>query len=144
MGAILLSAVLYAYNLILQRRQALLAGPVEIVFFQNALIFCIYLSLAPWFAILPAKHLAPSLASAALLSITSVLLLSWAYARAETRILIPVEYTAFIWAALLGWVIFAEKITLTTLLGTALIVAGCLTAMRQPNAARAHVESTAA
>src|SRR5690606_6538937 len=41
-AAILLSAVLYAYNLILQRRQALLAGPVEIVFFQNATMLVVY------------------------------------------------------------------------------------------------------
>jgi S-adenosylmethionine uptake transporter len=142
--AIVLSAVLYAYNLILQRRQALLAGPVEIAFFQNTVVFCVYLALAPWLAVVPGTHLAPAIAGASALSIVSILLLSWAYARAEARMLIPVEYTAFIWAALLGWVFFAEAVTAATLAGTALIVLGCLIAMRQTSAVVTHVEPTAA
>ena len=42
-AAILLSAVLYAYNLILQRQQAQIAEPIEIVFFQNATMVAVYL-----------------------------------------------------------------------------------------------------
>jgi S-adenosylmethionine uptake transporter len=34
-AAILASAVFYAWNLILQRQQALLSGPVEVALFQN-------------------------------------------------------------------------------------------------------------
>ena len=70
-------------------------------------------------------------------------MLSWAYARAEARVLIPVEYSAFIWAALLGWVMFAEAVTLATLVGTALIVVGCLVAARQQPERVEHVETTA-
>lgn len=143
-GAIVLSAVLYAYNLILQRRQALLAGPVEIAFFQNSVVLCVYLALAPWLAIIPGGHVAPALAAASLLSIVSVLFISWAYARAEARILIPVEYTAFIWAAILGWIFFDEAVTIATLAGTGLIVLGCLIALRQSGAPASHVETTAA
>lgn len=143
-AAILLSAVMYAYNLILQRRQALLAGPVEIAFFQNTVVFGVYLALAPWLAFVPAPQVVPAIAGASALSIVSILLLSWAYARAEARMLIPVEYTAFIWAALLGWVFFAEAVTPATLAGTALIVLGCLIAMRQSNAVVTHVETTTA
>ena len=57
--------------------------------------------------------------------------MSWAYARAETRILIPVEYSAFIWAAIIGWFWFGEVVTGITLVGTVLIVFGCLRAARQ-------------
>ena len=85
----------------------------------------------------------PALVGAAILGIISLLLLSWAYARAEATILIPVEYTAFIWAALLGWLIFAETITAVTLLGTGLIVIGCLVAARQQPEHIDHVETTA-
>ena len=59
-----------------------------------------------------------------------MLLLSWAYARAEAQILIPVEYTAFVWAAFFGWLFFAEPVTWPVLLGTALIVGGSLIAAR--------------
>ena len=71
------------------------------------------------------------IALAAALAATSLLLLSWAYARAEAQVLVPLEYTAFIWAALMGWVAFAEPLTWSTIAGVALIVAGCLAAARR-------------
>lgn len=141
--AILLSAVLYAYNLILQRQQALIAGPTEIVFFQSATMFAVYLCIAPFGAVVPAVAEWPYLLAAAALSIVSILLLSWAYARAQAKILIPVEYTAFVWAVLLGWWLFAEQVTATTLCGTALIVLGCLVATQQKPEHVDHVEPTA-
>lgn len=141
--AILLSALLYAYNLILQRQQALIAGPTEIVFFQTATMFTVYLCIAPFKAVVPSVEQLPYLVAAAVLGTTSILLLSWAYARAEAKILIPVEYTAFVWAVLFGWWIFAEQVTVTTLCGTALIVIGCLVATRQKPGHVDHVEPTA-
>ncbi len=142
-AAILLSALLYAYNLILQRQQALIAQPVEIAFFQNATVVTVYLLLAPFLAKVPEPAQVGELLLAGLLGIISLMLVSWAYARAEANILIPVEYTSFIWAALLGWLIFAEAVTLATLAGTALIVGGCLVAARQQPERVEHVETTA-
>jgi S-adenosylmethionine uptake transporter len=142
-GAILLSALLYAYNLILQRQQALVAKPIEIAFFQNSTVVCVYLLFAPVLAVVPENSALPELLLAAVLGIISMMLISWAYARAEARILIPVEYTAFIWAALLGWLVFAEELTPTTVAGTTLIVIGCLVAARQQPDHVDHVESTA-
>ena len=142
-AAILLSAVLYAYNLILQRQQAMVAEPFEIAFFQSATMISIYILFAPFLAVTPVIGKLPELAGAAVLGMTSLLLLSWAYARAEAKILIPVEYTAFIWASLFGWLVFAEEITVPTLAGTALIVLGCLVAARQQPDHIDHVENTA-
>ena len=130
-AAILVSAVLYAYNLILQRQQALAAKPFEIAFFQNGTVVLIYLLLAPFLAVPPPTSEYPLLVMTATLGLLSLLLMSWAYARAETRILIPVEYSAFIWAAIIGWFWFGEVVTGTTLVGTVLIVFGCLRAARQ-------------
>jgi S-adenosylmethionine uptake transporter len=79
---------------------------------------------------------------AAGLGLASLMLLSWAYRRAQARTLIPVEYTAFIWAALLGWLIFSETLSLTTLVGTSLIVVGCLVAARQHVATSAKISNT--
>lgn len=142
-GAILLSAILYAYNLILQRRQALVAEPIEIVFFQTATVFAAYGCLAPLLAVPPPASMLPQLSIAAALAIVSIMLLSWAYARAEARALIPIEYSAFIWAALLGWLVYAEEVTMVTLLGTGLIVAGCLLAIGKDDEEVDHVETTA-
>lgn len=129
-AAVLFSAVVFAYNLILARRQAQVAKPVEIAFFQN-LFVAVTLSLAaPWFLEPMPFDKVPMLAGAATLAILSLLLLSWAYARAEAQILIPVEYTAFVWAALFGWLFFGEPVTLPVLAGTLLIVCGSLIAAR--------------
>jgi len=129
--AILASAGLYAYNIILMRRQALVAEPVEIAFFMNVALVVGFGAAAPWLAVPPPAALVPQLAAAALLSFASLLLLSWAYARAEAQHLAPVEYTAFVWAAILGFVLFAEPVHASTLAGTTMIVAACLVAARR-------------
>jgi S-adenosylmethionine uptake transporter len=71
-------------------------------------------------------------------------MMSWAYARAQARILIPVEYTAFVWGALFGWLVFNEVVTITTIAGTVLIVFGCLVAAWQRQGHPDHIESTVA
>lgn len=129
-AAVLFSAVVFAYNLILARRQAQVSGPIEIAFFQNLFVALTLGLAAPWFLQPIDMSDAPLVGSSAALAIISLLLLSWAYARAEAQILIPVEYTAFVWAAFFGWLFFAEPVTWPVLLGTALIVAGSLIAAR--------------
>lgn len=142
--AVLFSAILFAYNLILARQQAQAAGPVEIAFFQNLLTAAVLALVAPWFLAPLALAKVPMIGAAAGLAIVSVLLLSWAYARAEAQILIPVEYTAFVWAAAFGWLFFNEPLTASTLTGTALIVGGSLIAARVKPAAVNHVEIASA
>lgn len=129
-AAVLFSAVVFAYNLILARRQAQVAKPVEIAFFQNLFVAVTLSFAAPWLLVAMPVDKAPMLVGAAALAILSLLLLSWAYARAEAQILIPVEYTAFVWAAAFGWLFFGEPVTLPVLAGTALIVCGSLIAAR--------------
>ncbi|GAA3732353.1 S-adenosylmethionine uptake transporter [Sphingorhabdus rigui] len=129
-AAVLFSAVVFAYNLILARQQAQVAGPIEIAFFQNLFVALTLGLAAPWFLQPIGMFDAPMVGASAALAVISLLLLSWAYARAEAQILIPVEYTAFVWAAFFGWLFFAEPVTLPVLLGTALIVGGSLIAAR--------------
>ncbi|MEY4501711.1 MAG: hypothetical protein RIS52_1601 [Pseudomonadota bacterium] len=130
-GAIFISAILYAFNLILQRQQAQIATPVEIALFQSLVAgICLGL-LAPFLAVVPAAVTWPALVISAGLAIISLLLLSWAYARAEAQVLVTVEYTAFLWAAIFGWIFFHEAVTLATFFGGALIVIGCLIATRK-------------
>jgi len=129
-AAVLFSAVVFAYNLILARRQAQVSGPIEIAFFQNLFVALTLGLAAPWFLQPIGMSDAPVVGASAALAVISLLLLSWAYARAEAQILIPVEYTAFVWAAFFGWLFFAEPITWPVLLGTALIVGGSLIAAR--------------
>ena len=48
-AAVLFSAVVFAYNLILARQQAQVAGPIEIAFFQNLFVAATLSLAAPWF-----------------------------------------------------------------------------------------------
>jgi len=97
--AILASAILYAWNIILMRQQALAAKPAEIAFFSSLIVTFCYLIVAPFFAEVPARDQLPAILAAAALGFGSLMLLSWAYARAQAQHLAPVEYTAFVWAA---------------------------------------------
>lgn len=142
--AILLSAVCYAVNIIMMRRQSQAAGPLEIAFFQNLTVAAVLLLCLPLVGTtVPAAEHWPALLSAAVLSTLSLLLLSWAYARAEASYLAATEYTAFLWAALLGWLVFGETLSAWTLGGAGLIVAGCLLAARRPADANPHLEAAA-
>jgi S-adenosylmethionine uptake transporter len=124
--AILFSAVAYSYNLILQRQQAQAAPPEESAFF-NTLIMGLTLALfAPFFGKFPPLAQAPNIVVSAIFASAASMTLSWAYARAEAKVLVVLEYTAFIWAALFGFMMFAEPVTLSTLAGAALIVVGCI------------------
>src|SRR3954471_6499882 len=106
--SILVSATLYAFNIILMRKQALLPGPVEIAFFMSALMSLGFLFAAPWLAVPPEPRHWPEILAAAALAFASLMLLSWAYVRAQAQHLAPVEYTSFVWAAFFGAAIFHE------------------------------------
>ncbi len=138
--SILLSAGLYAYNIILMRQQALLAGPMEIAFFMAAIMVACFLLAAPFLAVLPPPELLPGIIGGAILAFVSLLFLSWAYARAEAQHLAPVEYTSFIWAVLLGYFFFDETVLPLTLAGAAMIVVACLIAASRRSPASADAE----
>jgi S-adenosylmethionine uptake transporter len=139
--AILGSAVFYAYNIILMRQQAQVAKPLEIAFFQSAIVTLCFLLAAPFLAALPPVAELGAVFAGAVLAFGSLMLLSWAYARAEAQYLAPVEYTAFIWAATFGVLIFHEPVRPLTLAGAAMIVAACLIAARRRPAPVADVEA---
>ena len=124
--AILCSAVLYAYNLILQRQQALVAAPTEIGFFQNLTVILV-LHTGPDPCRVPPLQWSRSCSLLHSWPVSTDM--PWAM-QGRRQVPYSVEYTAFAWAALLGW-IFSENLTFTTLLGTAMIVTGCLVAAWQ-------------
>jgi S-adenosylmethionine uptake transporter len=139
--AILGSAGLYGWNIILMRQQALLAQPLEIAFFTSSIMATGFLIVAPFLAFVPDGRHLPTILAAALLAFGSLLLLSWAYARAQAQHLAPVEYTGFVWAALFGLLFFAEPVRPLTLIGAAMIVVACLIAARPRPASMPQVEA---
>ncbi|AEG49876.1 protein of unknown function DUF6 transmembrane [Sphingobium chlorophenolicum L-1] len=146
-GAVLVSAVLFAWNLILQRQQAQLASPIEVAFFQHVVMlgaFALFAGAARWMPVVPEVRSWALVVLSATLAFTSLAALAWAYARAEAQVLIPVEYTAFLWAAIIGWLVFGDRLTLTTVVGALLIVVGCLLASRTGRGDPPHVEPSVA
>ena len=129
-AAVLASAVFYAVNLVLQRRQAQLAGPSEIALFQNLFVALLLAPAAPWLFAWPEAAGWRAIVLGAALAGIALVLLSWGYARAEAQVLLPIEYTGFAWAALLGWAWFGETVGWETVAGAVLIVAGCWIATR--------------
>ena len=131
-GAIIASALCYAVNIVLMRRQALAAGPLEINFFQSVTIMILWLLAVPYVGV-PAW---PGIqwiwvAIACLLSTSGTLLFAWGYARGEASYLSVTEYSAFLWASAMGWLVFKERVSPFTLVGALLIVGGCLVAARR-------------
>jgi S-adenosylmethionine uptake transporter len=127
--AILGSALTYAVNIVMMRQQALAAEPLEINFFGTATVMALWLLALPLAGIpaWPAQQWLWILV-AALLSTAGSLLFAWGYARGPASYLAVTEYSGFLWASALGWLIFHEKVSAYTLSGAVLIVGGCLIA----------------
>lgn len=129
--AIIGSALCYAFNIVLMRHQSLAAEPFEINFFQSLTIAVLWLSLVP----LLGRPALPDgqwiwVVVASLLSTAGGLIFSWAYARGQASYLAATEYSGFLWASALGWLVFRETVSLYTLAGAGLIIGGCIVAAR--------------
>jgi S-adenosylmethionine uptake transporter len=141
--AILASAVLYAGNLVLARVQSQAARPAEIAFFQSTIVTLLLAVAAPWLAVVPDDTWWPALAIAAALGTASLLLLAFAYAHGDTGYLATSEYTSFVYAAVLGYAVFGERVSLVTVVGAGAIVAACLYAARGRDVAGGAIEAAA-
>ena len=143
-AAIIGSALCYAVNIVMMRRQALAAKPLEINFFQSLTVMILWFAAVPFigFPQWPAAQV-DWVIVAALMSTSGSLLFSFAYARAEASYLAVTEYSAFLWAAALGWIVFHEPVSPYTLLGALLIVGGCLIAARRKFGAPPEIDVAA-
>jgi S-adenosylmethionine uptake transporter len=130
-GAVLLSAIGYALNIIMLRHRATRDPLAQIVLIQNlgpALILAVPGVLA-W-----RTPLAQDIAIFALIGVIGVTahtMLAHAFARVEAARLAPVQYVTLVWGVLFGFVFFADVPTLATCLGAGLIVAGTLVTRRR-------------
>ena len=125
------SALLYAYNFVVIRKQSQVAGPVEVATFHSGVAAFVLLLFAPFFWDTPGLEALKSVTAAGALTVAGAMAIAWAYARAETQVLVPMEYTGFLWASVFGWLFFREEVTWPTLLGAVLIVAGCWIATKK-------------
>ena len=129
--SILGSALLYAFNMLLMRKQSQRSGPIEIAFFYFAVagagfwLVSFVVGIPPF----PTTKV-QALLIATGLSIAGMLGLAWAYARATAAYLSTSEYSGFLWAAFFGFLVFGEIPSPWTMAGAVAIVIGCWIAVR--------------
>jgi drug/metabolite transporter (DMT)-like permease len=125
-AAALFSALSYAVVMVMLKNRAALDPVPTIVLLQNVLAG-LFLTPAGLWAWSPLSLTAACwLALIGVLGTVGHLAMAWAYGRAEASRLGVLEYTAFVWAALIGLVFFAEIPSLSTVAGAGLIIAGAL------------------
>lgn len=130
-GAALLSAVTYAFSLVLLRQRAQRDKFMHIVFFQTMGPGVLVAPLALWvWQPVEWVHLAWFMLMGSL-GVIGHVLMATAYAKAEAARLAPLEYTALIWAAAIGYGVFSEIPTWATLGGGVLIVLAALLTSRR-------------
>lgn len=140
-AAIIGSALCYAVNIVMMRRQAQAAKPLEINFFQSLTVMALWLGAVGFLGPPQWPHgQVHWLVLASLMSTAGGLLFAWAYARAEAGYLAITEYSGFLWASALGWIVFSESVSLSTVGGAALIVAGCIIAARSKSSVPPEME----
>jgi drug/metabolite transporter (DMT)-like permease len=138
LAAALLSPVTYALAMVLLRKQA--GGePVARIVFMQALITVGLLTpfMLPTISAPVGSDLVKALVIAAL-GTSGGFILTMAFARAEAGKVIVAEYSGLIWAALIGYVAFAETPRPMVWAGAALVIAGCLAVMRGKKAPKAE------
>jgi drug/metabolite transporter (DMT)-like permease len=127
-------SVTYAMSMVLMRRDTGHDPVVALVFAQNAAAFVasIPFGAVTWTA--PTGLTLGLFAAAGVLGTAGHLFFAWAYSRSPASRLAPLEYTAFLWAAVFGVVFFGEVPSPWTLAGAALIVGACLMVFGRPAA----------
>ena len=125
------AAVSFAFVMLFARKQARRDSVWTILLIQSLLPLALLAAPAAW-------SWQPLLASDLLLVLLvgglgtlGLLCLTYAFTRLEASRVAPLEYSSFVWAAALGYLLFGEVPTLTTALSAALIIGGCLLLLRR-------------
>jgi S-adenosylmethionine uptake transporter len=135
------SAVTYALSLVLLRQRAQRDALITIVLFQHVVPTLAMAVPAILVWVQPTAFELAIYALMAVLGVTGHFLMGMAFRRAEASKLAVTEYSALLYALVLGFVFFGEVPGLATLAGTALIVGGTLIAMRERAVRRANPDA---
>lgn len=140
-AAVLVSALTYAVTVVLMRLRAARDGAATLSFL-GAIFPALALSPVVALTVAPAGWLPGGMdwwwvLAAGASGAIALQFIARAYALAEAQVLAPFEYTALAWAALFGWVFFAEPVSLRTWAGAAVIGAACVWQARRASAAPA-------
>ncbi len=124
--SIMAAACGYALSLVMLRMRAAEDDSLTIVTFSNVIPAVMY---APFLFGGDMQMLiahGPYLISAGIMGVAIWWLMSIAYANAQAQTLAPLEYTALIWASMLGWAVFSERPAWMLYVGAVVIIIACL------------------
>lgn len=137
--SVCIAAVAYAMTIILLRKRTKTEDSVTIVMMSNVLPALIIVPIAIGVSLFgpselfgrpigqfPELHLIPVLVSIGFFGMGIWWMFTLAYARAPARMLAPIEYTALIWAALIGFLFFDEFPGWQLFVGATIIIVACL------------------
>lgn len=139
-ASVMTSAVCYALSMVMLRMRATKDSGFAIAIYAN-FFPAIYLAV-PAFAFAEPALLSdfPLLAMLGVFGGSIWVLMTSAYARAPAQKIAPMEYTALIWSALLGWIFYEEVPTVWVWIGAAIIIAACVLVSREPKSTPASSE----
>jgi drug/metabolite transporter (DMT)-like permease len=130
-AAALFSAASYAVVMVMLKNRTAVDPAPTIVLLQNVLAGLFMTPAGLWWWSPPSMASFLWLALIGLLGTVGHLAMAWAYGRAEASRLGVLEYTAFVWAALIGLMFFAEIPSPSTVGGACLIIAGAVLVARR-------------
>lgn len=134
-GAAILAPITYAAGIVLLRSQTAHEPLAIIVFVQSAFVALFTAPVALIGFVMPDGEMWLRFLALGLLGTVGNLCFAYALSRMPAARFSVVEYTGLLWAALLGYVFFAEVPRLAVWLGAGLIVAACLLVLRDKQAA---------
>ena len=125
------AAVSFAFVMLFARKQSRTDSVWTILLIQSLLPLALLVAPAAWAwkPLLEGDLLLILLAGG--LGTLGLLCLTFAFTRLEASRVAPLEYSSFVWATGLGYLLFGEVPTLTTALSAALIIGGCLLLLRR-------------
>jgi len=134
LGAAILAPVTYALGIVLLRSQTAHEPLTVIVFMQSLFVALFTAPVALAEFVWPNADLWLRFFAVGLLGTIGYLCFAYALSRTSAARFSVVEYSGLLWAALLGYVFFAEVPRVGVWLGAGLIVAACLLALRDKDA----------
>jgi drug/metabolite transporter (DMT)-like permease len=129
-GAALLAPVAYAATIVLLKHHADSEGAVPIAFATSSIAGFLAIPLAVASPTLPPAEAWWQVVLVGMLGAAAFALLTTGLKKIPASVFAIVDYTSVLWAALLGYVFFAEVPQMRFWVGGALIIAACVVGMR--------------
>lgn len=131
MASAAVGALSFAFVMLLARSQSRTDSAWTILLVQNVLgaVLLVPLAAFTWKPVIASDI--GLIAMTGLLGTGGLLSLTYAFRHLEASRVAPLDYTGFVWAALLGYLLFGELPTLATAASAVLIIGGCLLLLRR-------------